>query len=108
MTYQFNQQSGAADSYVRCPQIVIDNRLGGTPAITFAQETIITAPSGQVTHVPMQPIPLVFDPTKVIDIIDPTTGQPTGATATMTDVYNLIYSAYMLAANPPAAPAPTV
>ncbi|SDF89939.1 hypothetical protein PUH89_04000 [Rhodobacter capsulatus] len=105
MTYKLNRSPVVGESYTRCNQVIIDNRLGRAPAITFGQETVIGTGTGDALHVPMAPIGLAFDPAAQIAVIDPDTGEPTGAMVTQAEVYALVYSAYIAAATP--APGPT-
>lgn len=100
MSFKLNSTSVAGESYRRCNQVVIDNPLGGAPAVTFGQEAIIGTGSGQVAHIPLQPIQMAFDPSGTIAIINPQTGDPTGETSTFGEIYALIYSAYLAAAAP--------
>ena len=105
MTYKLNSRPIAGEAYARCNQVIIDNRFGHPPAITFGQETVIGTGAGDALHVPMAPIGLAFDPAAQIAVINPETGEPTGATVTQAEVYALVYSAYIAAATP--APGPT-
>lgn len=100
MSFKLNRQPIAGESYVRCNQVIIDNPLGGTPAVSFGQETIIGTAAGQVLHLPMAPLPLTFNAEGEIAVIDPVTGEPTGRAVTQAEVYALIYSAYLAAAAP--------
>ena len=104
MTYKLNRSPVVGESYTRCMQVIIDNRLGRAPEITFGQETVIGTGTDAL-HVPMAPIGLAFDPAAQIAVIDPDTGEPTGAMVTQAEVYALVYSAYIAAATP--APGPT-
>lgn len=103
MGYKLNNTLVSGESYRRCFQVVIDNPLTGNPALTFAQETVIGTEGGSVLHIPLPPLPLTFDPTAEIPVINQETGQPTGAVVTQGEVYALIFSAYLAAANPPPA-----
>lgn len=100
MSFKLNSTPVAGESYRRCNQVVIDNPLGGSPSVAFGQETIIGTGSGQVAHIPLQPIQMPFDPSVVIPVINPQTGEPTGGTISHGEVYALIYSAYLAAASP--------
>lgn len=104
MGYKLNQTPVAGESYRRCFQVVIDNPLVGSPTVMFSQETIVGTDAGSVLHMPIQPLPLAFDPNAEIAVIDPETGEPTGAVVTQAHVYALIFSAYVAAANPPPQP----
>lgn len=100
MSFKLNHMPIAGESYRRCNQVVIDNPLSGPPSISFGQETIIGTGSGQVAHIPLQPINMDFDANNVITIINPETGEPTGGTIAIAEVYALIYSAYIATATP--------
>ncbi|SNS86444.1 hypothetical protein SAMN05421763_103262 [[Luteovulum] sphaeroides subsp. megalophilum] len=97
MGYRFQRQPIAGESYVRCSQVVIDNPLSGPPRVTYAQETIVGTGTGQVLHIPMQPVGRSFEPGVEIAVLDPETGEPTGETITQSRMYALIYSAYLAA-----------
>lgn len=97
MSYRFQRQPIAGESYVRCSQIIVDNPLAGPPRVTYAQETIVGTDAGQVLHIPMQPVAQAFDPAVLIAVLDPGTGEPTGETITQDRIYALIYSAYLAA-----------
>ena len=103
MTYKLNSRPIAGEAYARCNQVIIDNRLGYPPAITFGQETVIGTGTGEL-HMPMAPIGLTFDPAAQIAVINPETGEPTGATVTQAEIYGLVYSAYIAAATAPITP----
>lgn len=100
MDYKLDHQVSEGESYTRCNQIIIDNRRGKAPTVTFGQESIVTA-GGQALHIPMTAVRTDFDPTVEIPIVDPQTGEPTGATVTHEEFFALIYSAYLAAVNAP-------
>lgn len=97
MSFKLNLQSVDGEAYTRCHQIVIDNRLDEPPAITFAQEQIVTA-GGRALHIPQPPVGMAFDAQAVIPILDPETGADTGTSVTQAEAYALLYSAYVAAA----------
>lgn len=101
MSYKLNQTPIAGEAYTRCNQVIIDNPLGKSPTVMFGQETIVGMDNGSVLHLPIQPVPLPFDPGAVIAVINPETGEFTGQTVTQADVYALIFSAYFAAIHPP-------
>ncbi|MEN6306075.1 MAG: hypothetical protein ABFD96_25340 [Armatimonadia bacterium] len=103
MSYKLNQTPVAGESYQRCFQVVIDNPLVGSPTVMFSQETIVGTDAATVLRIPTQPLAMPFDPAAEIAVINPETGEPTGATVTQAEVYALIFSAYIAAANPPPA-----
>jgi hypothetical protein len=105
--------------WTRCNQIAIDNRRGSTPTVRFEEERVAVLDDGDEMRKPAAGITLDFDPARVIPLLNPSTGQPTGDETTYGAVYAILYSAYIAAAqerdarnNPPppaeqpAAPAP--
>ena len=87
----------SGNSWQRCPQIVIDNPRGGSPYVRFDEEVVL-AVNGQEVRRPVGTIVVPFDPAREINLLDPTTGLPTGTSATYGDAYALLYSAYIDAA----------
>ncbi|MCA1774965.1 MAG: hypothetical protein LC676_04955 [Loktanella sp.] len=97
MSFKLNQQPVAGESYVRCPQVVIDNRLGRTPVVTFHREQVIGLGGGNVQRYPLPPRPLPFDSAASVPVINPETGEPTGATITQGELYALVFSVFIAA-----------
>ena len=104
MSYKLDQKPVAGESYIRCPQVVIDNRLGHAPTIAFSRERIIGLADGVTVTQPMSPREVAFDPAAVVPVLDPETGEPTGQTVTQGYLYALIYSVFVAAETPPAEP----
>lgn len=102
MSFKLHQEPVAGESYVRCPQVIIDNRLGKTPVVTFHREQVVGLDGGNVQRYPLAPRPLPFDPTASVDVIDPETGNPTGATITQGELYAMIFSIFVAAETAPA------
>lgn len=102
MSYKLDQKLVAGESYIRCHQVVIDNRLGHAPTIAFHRERIIGLADGATVTQPMSPREVAFDPAAVVPVLNPETGEPTGQTVTQGDLYALIYSAFVFAETPPA------
>lgn len=100
--------------WTRCNQIAIDNRRGTTPTVRFEEERVAVLDDGDEMRKPAAGITLDFDAARVIPLLDPTTGEPTGQETTYGAVYAILYSAYIAAAqerdarhNPPQ-PAPAL
>lgn len=91
----------------RCFRIVCENARSQTPRIDFLEEVVTVTDGIEVREsVPGCLMDLV--PAGLIPVLDPTTGDPTGATATQAEIYTLLYSAYRYAADQrDAAQAPT-
>lgn len=103
----YKESTIAGTVWQRCHQIVIDNVRNATPAVHFQEERVIALDDGQEIRQALGPIDLAFDPAKTFSILDPVSGQSTGATATYGDAYALLYSAYIAAALERDANAPT-
>lgn len=97
MSYKLNQTPVAGESFIRCPQVVIDNRLGVTPTVTFHRERIVGLEGADPIRQPMSPRPLPFDPAASVPVLNPETGEPTGATITQGELYALVYSVFVAA-----------
>lgn len=94
MSYKLDHTPVSSESYVRCAQVVVDNRLGFQPVATFHRERIIGLGAGQIVRQPLQPISLAFQEDAEVEIVDPETGHATGETVTHQEIYALIYSAF--------------
>lgn len=107
-TYVESTVSGQV--WTRCNQIAIDNRRGQVPTVRFEEERVVTLDSGDEMRKPAAGITLEFDPARQIPLRDPRTGELTGQSTSYGEVYAILYSAYIAAAqerdtrdNPPAA-----
>lgn len=93
---KYQESSISAAEYQRCMRIVIENEYQKAPLVNFYEETIITRADGTVIHQPVGGINMaVTDPTTAFDVYDPDTQEKTGATATLSQIYTLIWSVYM-------------
>ena len=95
----------------RAKSVSVYNPYGGTASIRFDEEDIITFGDNIVRNnvpVDVKPLALDFNPTATIDLLDPTTGVPSGATMTHTDLYIALNSLYMQLANARDNPSPVV
>ena len=109
----YNEQSVTGTEWTRCKRIVISNPLAEQPEIRYDEETVLATSAGQTLKNAQGYLTVPLDPSAVIDLYDPATGQPTGQTVTQGEVYALVYSAYLTAATardvantPPAEPEP--
>ena len=95
-------------SWQRCCQIVIDNTRGATPTVRFDEQRVIAMGDAGEVRTPVGTLAVEFDPSHVIPLRDPRTGELTGETTTYGAAYALLYSAYLdaaLARDAAAAPA---
>ena len=94
--YQESQVSGT--TWRRARRVVIDNPFQGQPQVIFAEEKIAML-DGEVIKSALGTLTLDFDPEKTIDLLNPQTGEPVGASMNYGEIYAIIFSAYMAAAN---------
>lgn len=106
MSYKLNQEPVAGESFIRCSQVIIDNRLGAAPTVTFHRERIVGLEGADPIRQPLSPLPLPFDPMASVPVLNPSTGEPTGATITQGEMYALVYSVFVAAETAPATEEP--
>ncbi len=93
----YKETTAAATQWQRCVGVNIDNTYGQTPTL-YLQEEQITNVGGELFHKPMGNLTVRFDPDAVIDLLDPVTGDPLGATMTQGQIHVALWSIYMSAA----------
>lgn len=98
MSYKLDHTPVSGDSYIRCSQVIIDNRFGAQPSLSFHRERVIGLGGGQTVRQPLSPVVLEFSGEGSVDIVDPETGEATGEAITHPQIYALIYSAFISAA----------
>lgn len=109
-----NYQESVVDGikWRRCERIEISNPLApGLPAISFTEQDVLLV-DGTLTTVGNYRGPglyVVYDPDAEIDVYDPVTLEPTGAKFKHSDLYAMLFSAYISTAiardnAPPIAP----
>lgn len=93
--YQETQVAGT--KWQRCNQVVLNNPYSGTPTIEMKEETIATF-DGNIFSQTKSGLAFNFDPSGVIALRNPQTGELTGDTTSQGAVYVAIYSLYVQAA----------
>ncbi len=107
-TKDYQEATVTGQSWQRCSQIVIENPHKGAPVVRFDEERVLALQTGSNVRTPSGTLALPFDPTKIIPLRDPATGELTGEVASYGMAYALLYSAYLAAATErDAAAAPT-
>lgn len=88
----------AGQAWTRAVRVVCDNPLDGMPTVNFVEERAARF-DGQTLLQPAGNIIVDMSaPDTLFALLDPATGDPTGATATYRDVYAMLHSLYMHAA----------
>lgn len=102
MSANYNEQTIAGIKWQRCYQVIANNYLNtivpGTKSINFNEEEAVTIDGAPRSLGPKTSCTLQYSPAGVIDILDPSTGEPTGETVTHEKIYQMLYSAYIATA----------
>lgn len=86
-------------SYMRTNRIEIINKASHLPPkVVFHEERVIEGETGVMTRFPEGQCVLEHDPALAIPLLDPATGEATGETLSMNELYAMVYSVYMHAA----------
>ena len=102
----YKETSVSGESWVRCRSVTINNPLPGKGefdsatqerlgAVAYFQEEKIVSIDGTQIAIDVGACRKAFDPEAVITLLNPDTGDPTGATVTQGDLYVILYSLYM-------------
>ena len=92
----YKQSTVTGDSWQRCLHIEINNPSSGTPVIRFDEERRVLLSDGTSMGFPEGAIQKEFtDPAVAFPLLDPTTGNPVGATISHGEVYAVLWSLYM-------------
>ena len=90
----YNEQSGTGQSWQRCNNVMISNPLDGTPYAVFQEEIVVQMGPNKLRQ-PLTSCSKLFEPTTMVDIIDPSTGNATGEQFSHYDLYVYLYSLYI-------------
>lgn len=99
----YREQQGTVKAWRRCRSIMINNPYNQPSQIhvRFDEEDMVSFQDGTTMKTGgMMPsfLTVPFDPAKVITMVDTETLQPTGATMTFAEVYQILFSAYITCA----------
>jgi len=93
----YKETAVTGKKWQRCNVVHIDNPYNAQPTVTFAEEEVASV--GNETFIkPADQIHFAFDPSVVIQLRDPGTGELTGQTMTGADIYAALYSLYIQSA----------
>jgi hypothetical protein len=92
---EFNEWKGDATRWTRFDQVVISNPIGSSPYVTCRAQDVIELVGGEKIIRNTSQLNFAFDPAYTFPILDPSNNQPTGQTASMGEVYALVYSAVL-------------
>lgn len=94
--YQESQIAGK--KWRRCAAIEISNPPArGTPLVTFRESDVVLI-DGKYNTLGTDSIVASYDPTAVIDLVDPESLQPLGKTVSEQEIYLILFSKYIAVA----------
>ncbi len=93
MSQNFQESSINGASYLRFSEIRISNPLGQVPLVQYYSERVTVLSDGRTIKENLGHTQEVFNPAKVIDILDKATMVKNGSSFLMGDLYPLLFSA---------------
>lgn len=93
----YKESSITGKTWQRCSMVSIHNPYKALPII-YLQEEEVTEADGKFIAVPVQGLQFPFDPSRVIPLRNPLTGEPLGSTMTFQQMYIGLWSLYIDAA----------
>ena len=94
MTTLYKNSEVTGTEYLRARMVEVHNQLGVLPHVAFIEERVTLLPGRTITAVTgtlSQP----YSADAVIDLLDPETQEPLGATMTMGQIMVALYSMYI-------------
>lgn len=96
MTANYRETTTTGTTWTRCTRVVVNNDLNEQPYVLFFEQQVFNVGGSMVKDLGV--LRQNFDPEAVIPLINPQTGEATGATITQAEAYAVLYSAYLQAA----------
>lgn len=90
----YREQTETGTSWRRCHEVHIYNPLDGAKTVRMDEQDVVSF-NGKTVSMNAGYIAKEFDPSGVIALLDPETGQPTGETMPQAALYQALYSLYM-------------
>lgn len=94
----YRESAVSGIEWIRCGAVQITNPYQIVPAVTFVEERVLSIVGNDPIFSSAGSITVPFDAAKVIPLINPETGAPTGASVTYGEAYAILFSAYIAAA----------
>jgi hypothetical protein len=90
----YRQATIEGTTWTRAFKVVVNHPVQGGSSIEFHEEQAIQM-LGNTTTTPSEVLTAAFDPEAEIEVLDPSTGEPTGMTISEAYVYAALYSKYI-------------
>lgn len=92
MNYKETNEQGQV--WTRCYRVEVSNPYNGIPSVNMMEETIISIAGENITK-PGRLLTKVFNPSETVELVNPLTGEPLGATITHQDIYVMFFSLWL-------------
>lgn len=90
----YKEQLEQGHVWTRCYRVEVSNPFNGTPSVNMMEETIISI-AGETITKPGRLLTKTFNQNEVIELVNPMTGEPLGATITHQDIYVMFFSLWL-------------
>lgn len=90
----YKESSTTGTKWRRCETVTIRNTLNTVPCILFVEEDVAQI-ANTVMHNHVGVLVKEFSPTNTIQLLDPSSGEPTGDTLSHGELYTILYSLYI-------------
>lgn len=88
----YQESSVVGTRWNRFNHIKIDNTFRSVPVVYLDEERVTILADGRALHEPVGTLQVPFAPNYPIALRNPSTGEVTGQTITLGDVYGIVYS----------------
>lgn len=92
MNYKETNEQGQV--WTRCYRVEVSNPYNGTPSVNMMEETIISIAGENITK-PGRLLTMTFNPSETVELVNPLTGEPLGATITHQDLFVMLFSLWL-------------
>lgn len=90
----YKEQTEQGQVWTRCYRVEVSNPYNGMPSVNMFEETIINI-AGETITKPGRLLTKTFNQNEVIELVNPMTGEPLGATITHQDLYVMFFSMWL-------------
>lgn len=94
MTVNYKETALSGTRWQRARLVLLHNPLSGSKGVTFQEEAAITLDGVSSSLGDVGSVSAPFDAAGEIPLLDVITGEPTGATATHAQLYQIVFSLY--------------
>lgn len=90
----YKEQTEQGQVWTRCYRVEVSNPYNGMSSVNMFEETIINI-AGETITKPGRLLTKTFNQNEVIELVNPMTGEPLGATITHQDLYVMFFSMWL-------------